>query len=88
MGGPKVVFFFNNFTYIFSVALDLCRVGLFSGCSQWGLPASWSAGELLTASCCRAQALGMWTSAVVVPGLSGCGSQALERRLSSCGTQA
>ena len=69
VGGPKVCFFFfNNFKYIFSFALDICHVGLFSGCSERGLPANWSAGELLTASCCRAQALSMWTSAVVMPG--------------------
>ena len=39
-------------------------------------------------SCCRARALGTWTSAVVARGLSSCGSQALEHRLSSCGAQA
>ena len=39
-------------------------------------------------SCCRAQALGAWVSVVVACGLSSCDSQALERRLSSCGTRA
>ena len=39
-------------------------------------------------SCCRARALGMRASVVVAHGLSGCGSRALERRLSSCGAQA
>ena len=39
-------------------------------------------------SCCRARALGVWASVVVAHGLSSCGSQALERRLSSCGTRA
>ena len=39
-------------------------------------------------SCCRAQALGMWASVVVARGLSSCGSQALECRLSSCGAWA
>ena len=29
---------------------------------------------------------GMWASVIVAHGLSSCGSQALERRLSSCGT--
>ena len=39
-------------------------------------------------SCCRAQALGTWASVVVACGLSSCGSQALERRLSNCGARA
>ena len=39
-------------------------------------------------SCCGAQALGARASGVVAHGLSSCGSQALERRLSSCGTRA
>ena len=66
---------------MFLVALDLlCSVGLFSSCSEWGLPASWSVGELLIAVvfCLRARALGTWTSVVVVPGLSNCSSQALD----------
>ena len=39
-------------------------------------------------SCCGARALGTWASVVVALGLSSCGSRALERRLSSCGTRA
>ena len=39
-------------------------------------------------SCCGARALGAWASVVVAHGLSSCGSRALERRLSSCGTWA
>ena len=39
-------------------------------------------------SCCGAWALGMWASVVVARGLSSRGSQALEHRLSSCGTRA
>ena len=38
-------------------------------------------------SSCRARALGVWAS-VVARGLSSGGSQALEHRLSSCGTRA
>ena len=38
-------------------------------------------------SCCRARALGARASVVVACGLSSCGSQALERRLSSCGAR-
>ena len=37
---------------------------------------------------CRARALGTWASVVVAHRLSSCGSQALERRLSSRGTKA
>ena len=39
-------------------------------------------------SCCRAWALGVRASAVVAHGLSSCGTQAPERRLSSCGARA
>ena len=39
-------------------------------------------------SCCGAWALGARASVVVACGLSSCGSRALERRLSSCGTRA
>ena len=39
-------------------------------------------------SCCGAQALGMQASVAVARGLSSCGLQALERRLSSCGSRA
>ena len=39
-------------------------------------------------SCCRAWALGVWASVVVARRLSSCGSQALEHRLSICGTRA
>ena len=39
-------------------------------------------------SCCGARALSTWASVVVACGLSSCGSQALEHRLSSCGTWA
>ena len=39
-------------------------------------------------SSCRVQALGTRASVVAALGLSGCGSRALEHRLSSCGTRA
>ena len=39
-------------------------------------------------SCCGARALGAWTSVVVAHGLSSCGLQALECRLSNCGVRA
>ena len=39
-------------------------------------------------SCCGARALGAQASVVVAHGLSSCGLQALEHKLSSCGTRA
>ena len=39
-------------------------------------------------SCCRAQAVRVQASVVVVRGVSSCGMQAPEHRLSSCGTRA
>ena len=39
-------------------------------------------------SCYGVWALGVWASVVTARGLSSCGSRALERRLSSCGTWA
>ena len=39
-------------------------------------------------SYCRARAPGTWAPVFAAHGLSSCGSQALERRLSSCGAQA
>ena len=39
-------------------------------------------------SCCRAWAPGARASVVVARGLSSCGLQALEHKLSSCGTRA
>ena len=38
--------------------------------------------------CCGARALVLWATVVVAHGLSSCGFQALDRRLSSCGAQA
>ena len=61
-----------------------------SSCSERGLLSNWGAqashcGGL---SCCRAWALGIWASVVVVCGLSCCGSQDPEHRLSNLCTQA
>ena len=61
--------------------LQLWRAGATLRCGVW---ASHGSGF----SCCRARALVAWASVVVACGLSNCGSQALERRLSSCGTWA
>ena len=56
-------------------------MGAILRCSAW---ASHCGGF----SCCGAWALGMRASVVVARGLSSCGSQALELRLSRCGTRA
>ena len=61
--------------------LQLGRAGATLRC---GVRASHCSGF----SCCGAQALGAWASLVVARGLSNCGSQVLECRLSSCGAQA
>ena len=58
-----------------------CCVWAFSCCGAW---ASHCGGF----SCCTAWALGVQVSVVVARGLSSCGSRALERRLSSCGSWA
>ena len=51
--------------------------GLLSGCGEWGL------SHCSSSSCCEAQA-----SVAIACGLSRCGSQALEHRLSNSGTGA
>ena len=43
---------------------------------------------IVVASCCGAQAIGAWASVVAARGLSSCGLQALECRLSSRGARA
>ena len=81
----------NLFIYLFLGALglrccmraflQLWRVGATLHCSAWP---SHCGGFF----CCRAWALGAWASVVVARGLSSCGLQALEHRLSSCGARA
>ena len=67
----------------------LCCARAFSSCSKRGLLFILVCGLLIAVtSRCRAWALGARASVVVAHGLSSCGSWALERRLSSCGTRA
>ena len=61
--------------------LKLRRAGSTLRCGAWN---SYCGGF----SCCGAQALGARASVVAAHRLSSCGLRALERRLSSCGTQA
>ena len=84
-------FLINLFIYLFLAALGLCCCArAFSSCSERGLLFIAVCGLLIAVAsiCCRAGALGTWTSVVLARGLSSCGSRALERRLSSCGAQA
>ena len=71
-------------------ALGLCCCAwTFSSCGKWWLLCcSARASHCGGFSCCGARALGVRASVVVAHGLSSCGSRALERRLSSCGTRA
>ena len=66
-----------------------CCSWAFSSCGEQGPLFIVVHGLLIVvASRCRARALGARASAVAACGLSSCVSQALERRLSSCGTWA
>ena len=61
-----------------------CCAWAFSSCGERGLLFI----AVHVASRCRAWALGAQASVAVARGLSSCGLQALELRLSSCGTRA
>ena len=78
----KFIYFGLHWVFVSARAfLWLRRAGATLGCS---VRASHCSGF----SCCRARAVGVWASVAVAHGLSSCSSQALERRLSSCGTRA
>ena len=91
---------FRSFIYLFIIIFLAvfglrCCVWAFSSCSEWGttLCCGAQASHCSGFSCCGARALGVWAlgaraSVVATHGLSSCGSQALESRLSSCGTRA
>ena len=88
--GSSSMSILNLFIYLFLacwvfVAVHGLSLVLVSGSTlRCGLRASHCSGF----SCCGARALGVRASVVVAHGLSSCGSRALERRLSSCGTRA
>ena len=88
------LFLYNNlfilFLYIFGCVRSLLLhvgflwlpwAGIFLRCSV-------RASHCSVFSCWGAWALGTWASVVVARGLSSCGSQTLDCRLSSCGTRA
>ena len=82
-------FLFNKFICFFLAVLGLrCCVQAFSSCGKRGLLFLERASHCGGFSCCGAWTLGVQASVVVAHGLSSCGSQALERRLSSCGARA
>ena len=72
--------------YLWLCWIFIAAGGLFSSCGEQGLLFVVVRGLLIVVAslCHRAQALGTWASVVAARGLSSCGSQALERRLSSC----
>ena len=84
-------FLINLLIYLFLAALGLrCYAWASSSCGERGLLFIAVHGLLIAVAglCCGARALGVWALVVAARGLSSCGSQALELRLSSCGTRA
>ena len=79
-----ILFIYFWLCWVFVAACRLSLVWRAGATLPCGARASHCSGF----SCCRARALGAWASVVVACGLSSCGSWALERRLSSCGTEA
>ena len=78
---------FHLFIYLLLAVLGLrCCARAFSSCGEQGLLFRAVCGLLIAvvSLCCGARALGAWALVVVARGLSSCGMQALERRLSSC----
>ena len=91
--GPNPVrsffFFFFNLFIFGHVGSSLLRAGfLWLRRAGAALPCGARASHCGGFSCCGARALGAQASVVMARGLSGCGLQALERRLSSCGARA
>ena len=86
-----LIYYYYYYYFFFLAVLGLrCCVQAFSSCGERGATLSCGAQPPHCGgfSCCGAQALGARASVVVVHGLMSCGSRALERRLSSCGTRA
>ena len=81
-----LIFFLKMYLLTFGCALLLHR--LFSSFREWGLLSRCSmwASHCGVFFCCELQALGVQAPVVVAWGLNSWGPQALEHRLSSCGT--
>ena len=91
----SLFFFFNTFIYFLflffgCVGSLLLRAGFLwlRRAGPTTLHCSARASHCGGFSCCGARIIGVRTSVVVARGLSSCGSRALERRLSSCGSWA
>ena len=76
--------------YLLSALGLRCCARAFSSCGERGLLFVAVHGLLIVVAslCCGAWTLGTRASVIVAHGLSSCGSQALELRLSSCGARA
>ena len=90
--GPFIAYLENGaflkdvFVFLFLAVLGLgCCTQAFSSCGERGLLSSCrgQVAHCCGSCCCRAAALGTWVSVLVARGLRGCGSRALEHRLSS-----
>ena len=80
----KIYFIYFWLHWVFVAACGLSLVVESGAALHCGVRASHCGGF----SCCGARALGTRASVVVACGLRSCGSQALERRVSSCGARA
>ena len=83
-GNKLILFIYFWLHWVFVAA---CRLSLVAE-SRATLCCGGRASHCGGFSCCRARALGVRASVVVARGLSCRGSQALERRLNSCGARA
>ena len=79
-----IYLFYFWLRWVFVAACGLSLVAASGGTLRRGAQASHCGGF----SCCGARALGAQASVVVARGLSSCGLQALEHRLSSSGARA
>ena len=84
------IYFIYLFLFFLTVLGLRCCARAFSSCGERGLLFVAVHGLLIAGAtlCCSARALGAQASVVVARGLSSCGSQALEHRLSSGGAWA
>ena len=78
----------TRYTFFFFLIIYFWLRWVFVAARRLSLSCGAQASRCGGFSCHRAQALGAQASVVVTHGLSSCGSWALERRLSSCGTRA
>ena len=75
-----------SFFFLINLFLFLAALGL-HGCTRAFSSCGEQASHCGGFSCCGARAVGARASVVVAHGLSSCGLQALEHRVSSCGAR-